>query len=163
MSFLPRSVGETAVLVGFVALVMAVAWIGSAVTLPVIPTWYADLAKPSFTPPNWVFGPVWTTLYLMMAYAAWRVWRGAAGADRGRALALWGGQLALNLAWSLLFFGGQLIGLALVDIFLLLLAIAGAMALFARIDRLAAWLLAPYLAWVAYAAALNFAIWRLNA
>lgn len=162
MSILPCSVGETAALIRFVALVMIVAWIGSSVTLPVIPTWYASLTKPSFTPPNWVFGPVWTTLYLMMAYAAWRVWRTANG-PRGAALAVFAIQLALNLAWSLLFFGAKQIGLALLDIVVLLMAIVATMAAFARVDRVALWLLAPYFAWVAYASALNFAIWRLNA
>lgn len=162
MSALPRSGAELAVLAGFVTLVLATAWIGSSVTLPVIPTWYASLTKPSFTPPNWVFGPVWTTLYLMMAYAAWRVWRTANG-SRGAALAVFAIQLALNLAWSLLFFGAKQVGLALLDIVVLLMAIVATMAAFARVERVASWLLAPYFAWVAYASALNFAIWRLNA
>jgi tryptophan-rich sensory protein len=148
-------------LAGFVVLTLTVSAIGAIATLPEIPGWYAQLAKPSFTPPNWVFGPVWTTLYILMAIAAWLVWRDRAPA-RTRALAAWGVQLALNLAWSLLFFGSHRIGLALAEIVLLLLAIAATIALFAPLSRVAAMLLVPYLAWVAYATALNFAVWRLN-
>jgi translocator protein len=150
-----------AALAGFIGLTLAVGWIGSLVTLPAIPGWYAQLAKPSFTPPNWVFGPVWTALYLMMAAAAWLVWRSDHG-DRSRALAAWGIQLALNLAWSVLFFGFKQIGIALVEIAILLVAIAATIRLSARISRPAAWLLVPYLAWVCYATVLNLALWRLN-
>jgi tryptophan-rich sensory protein len=152
---------SSAALAGFIALTLAVGWIGSRATLPEIPGWYAELAKPSFTPPNWVFGPVWTTLYVMIAVAAWLVWR-SDNAARAGALALWGVQLSLNLAWSLLFFGLKDVGLALLDIVILLVAIVVTIAAFARASRLAAWLLVPYLVWVAYATALNFAIWRLN-
>ena len=148
-------------LAGFIILTLTVSAVGARVTLPEIAGWYAQLAKPSFTPPNWVFGPVWTTLYVLMAIAAWLVWRTRVPA-RIPALSAWGAQLALNLAWSLLFFGAHRIGLALIDIVLLLLAIVATMAFFARRSRVAAVLLVPYLAWVAYAAALNFAVWRLN-
>lgn len=147
---------------GFIALTLVVGWIGARVTLPAIPGWYAQLAKPSFTPPNWAFGPVWTALYVMMAIAAWLTWR-TDSPLRSRALALWAVQLALNLAWSMLFFGARQPGLALAEIVALLLAIIATIALFARVAPLAAWLLVPYLAWVGYASALNFAIWRLNA
>lgn len=147
---------------GFIALTLVVGWIGARVTLPAIPDWYAQLAKPSFTPPNWAFGPVWTALYVMMAIAAWLTWR-TDSPLRSRALALWAVQLALNLAWSMLFFGARQPGLALAEIVALLLAIIATIALFARVAPLAAWLLVPYLAWVGYASALNFAIWRLNA
>jgi tryptophan-rich sensory protein len=155
---LGRDIGA---LVIFIALVFAVAWIASAVTLPAIPGWYAELSKPSFTPPNQVFGPVWSILYLMMAVAGWLVWR-SRGPARNRALALFGVQLALNLAWSVLFFGLKLIGPALIEIFVLLAAISGTAVAAYRISRAAALLLVPYLAWVGYAAALNAAIWRLN-
>lgn len=148
-------------LAGFVALTLVVGAIGARATLPEIPGWYAQLAKPSFTPPNWVFGPVWTTLYIAMAVAAWLVWR-TPGKARTPALALWGVQLALNLVWSLLFFGEHRIGLALVDIVVLLLAIVTTILAFTRLSSVAALLLVPYLAWVGYATALNFAIWRLN-
>jgi tryptophan-rich sensory protein len=156
-----RPLQSAAALAFFLALTLAVGWIGSVVTLPAIPGWYAQLAKPSFTPPNQVFAPVWTTLYVMMAIAAWLVWK-SVHPDRFRALAAWAVQLALNSAWSLLFFGLNRIGLALIDIAVLLLAIVVTIRLSARVAPLAAWLLVPYLAWVGYATALNIAIWRLN-
>lgn len=148
-------------LAGFLLLTFAVSAVATRVTLPQIPGWYADLVKPSFTPPNWVFGPVWTTLYILIATAAWLVWRTGDPA-RGWALVAWGVQLVLNLGWSLLFFGAHRPGLALVDVVFLLLAIAATMLLFAPLSRLAALLLAPYLAWVAYATAITAAVWRLN-
>lgn len=153
---------EAAALALLVALVLAVAAAGAAVTRPAIPGWYASLDKPGFTPPNWVFAPVWTALYLMMAVAAWLVWRRPRRPDRTRALQLFGLQLALNLLWSVLFFGAQAVGAALIEIGLLLAAILATMRAFHRVARAAAWLLAPYLAWVAYAAALNATIWLLN-
>jgi tryptophan-rich sensory protein len=134
------------------------------VTASSVGTWYAGLAKPSFNPPNWVFGPVWTALYLMMAVAGWRVWR-RRGADARlamRALGAWALQLALNLCWSLVFFGARLIGAALVEIAVLFAAIVVTALLFWRIDRVAGALLIPYAAWVAFAALLNAALWRLN-
>lgn len=124
--------------------------------------WYDALAKPAWTPPDAVFGPVWTTLYVLMGVAAWLVWRRGGLAGAGAALAVYGLQLALNAAWSWLFFGRQAIGAALVDIVLLWLAIALTLVLFRRHDRVAGWLIVPYLLWVTYAAALNAAIWRMN-
>lgn len=125
--------------------------------------WYASLAKPSWNPPGWVFGPVWTTLYMLMAVAAWLVWQRSEGGVRRRALGLYLGQLMLNAAWTPLFFGLHLLGAALVEMLLLWVAIAATMVAFHRVHRLAAWLLAPYLAWVSFAAFLNFTLWRLNA
>ena len=124
--------------------------------------WYEGLAKPAWTPPSWLFGPVWTVLYGMMAVAAWLVWRrhGATGA-RG-ALLLFAVQLVLNGMWSWLFFGLQSPGVAMLDILALWIAILGTIVAFWRLSRLAATLLIPYLVWVSFAAALNFAIWRLN-
>ncbi len=124
--------------------------------------WYAQLAKPAWNPPNWIFGPVWTALYLMMAVAAWRVWRlGGFGRQR-RPLTLFFVQLALNAAWSPIFFGLKNPAFAFAEILLLWLAISLTIAAFRRVDRLAAGLLAPYLAWVSFAALLNFTLWRLN-
>lgn len=124
--------------------------------------WYAQLSKPAWNPPNWIFGPVWTLLYLMMAVSAWLVWkRGGFGAQR-RPLGLFFVQLALNAAWSPIFFGLKQPGLALVEILGLWLAIVGTIAVFQRVDRLAARLLVPYLAWVTFASVLNLALWRLN-
>lgn len=142
----------------FVLGTFAVAAIGSAATVGGLDPWYAQLDKPPWTPPSWLFGPVWTALYLAMAVAAWRVWR-AGGRGATAALVAYGVQLALNAAWSVLFFGLRSPGAALVDIVVLLGAIAVTMRLFARHDRPAVWLLAPYAGWVAFATALNAAIW----
>jgi benzodiazapine receptor len=123
---------------------------------------YAALKKPSWNPPAWVFGPVWTALYAMMAVAAWLVWKRGGFAAQRRPLGLFLGQLALNAAWTPLFFGLNNPGLAFAEIVLLWLAIAATLAGFRAVSRMAAWLLAPYLAWVTFAAALNFTLWRLN-
>jgi translocator protein len=124
--------------------------------------WYASLQKPAWNPPGWVFGPVWTTLYLMMAIAAWLVWRRGGFSAQRVPLGLFLLQLALNAVWTPLFFGLHSPGLAFADIVLLWLAIAATIAVFSRVSRPAAGLLVPYLAWVTFAAALNFAIWRMN-
>lgn len=124
--------------------------------------WYAELAKPDWNPPAWVFGPVWTLLYTMMAVAAWRVWwaRGWQGARL--ALAVFLLQLVLNALWSMLFFGLQAPGVAFIEILLLLAAISATIALFYREDRLTVWLLLPYWLWVAFASVLNFTLWIMN-
>ncbi|MFM8718342.1 MAG: TspO/MBR family protein [Chthoniobacterales bacterium] len=124
--------------------------------------YYAALAKPAWAPPPWVFGPAWTLLYLMMAFAAWLVWRqGGWRAQRGP-LVLYLLQLALNALWTPIFFGLRNPGLALVEIVLLGVAIVLTGRAFHAVSRPASWLLVPYLVWVVFAAALNFAIWRLN-
>jgi tryptophan-rich sensory protein len=149
-------------LAGFVVLCLGVSGIGGAVTSTSVGTWYQTLERPVFNPPDWVFAPVWTALYLMMAVAGWRVWRAAASPARRAALLAFGVQLALNLAWSFLFFGFRWIGAALVEIVALLAAIAITTSLFLRVDRPAALLFVPYLLWVAYATALNAALWLMN-
>ena len=146
----------------FILLCLAVSGIGGAVTSTSVGTWYQALEKPPFNPPDWVFAPVWTVLYLMMAVAGWRVWRAVSSPARRAALLAFGVQLALNLAWSFLFFGFHWIGAALAEIVALLTAIAITTSLFLRVDRPAAVLLVPYLLWVAYATALNAALWLLN-
>lgn len=121
--------------------------------------WYTTVQQPAFTPPNWVFGPVWTTLYLLMGVALYLVWRG----ERDRlALGAFAVQLALNASWTLVFFGMQWPAGGLAVIVALLAAIVATIALFARVDRRAALLLVPYLAWVAFATVLNYEIWQLN-
>lgn len=146
-----------------VALVVcfAVAALGGWATSTSVGTWYATLAKPSFNPPNWVFSPVWTLLYLMMAVAAWRVWR-LDGRLVSAPMAAFAIQLLLNLGWSVLFFGLRTPAAALADILALIVAIAVTLWLFIRRDRLAGLLLVPYLAWVGFASTLNLAIVRLN-
>lgn len=124
--------------------------------------WYAQLRKPSWNPPSWVFGPVWTALYFMMATAAWLVWRRGGFTARARPLGLFLVQLIFNALWSWLFFGLKNPVLALVDIVLLWLAIAGTLAAFYRAYRPAGWLLIPYLAWVSFATVLNATLWWLN-
>jgi len=124
--------------------------------------WYASLEKPSWNPPGWVFGPVWTALYTMMAVAAWLVWRRGGFAAQRLPLGLFMVQLAFNALWTPLFFGFHWIGTAFVEILLLGLAIAATLAAFRSVSRLAMWLLVPYLAWVSFAAVLNYTLWRLN-
>jgi tryptophan-rich sensory protein len=147
-------------LVIWLAVVAAVAFVGSTVTLPKIPAWYAGLAKPWFTPPNAVFGPAWTFLYVTMAVAAWRI--GTGPAERTRATVLFVVQLALNAIWSPVFFGLEAPKLGLVVIVALLIALAATLIAFWRVDRVAGLLLAPYLVWICYATALNAAIVALN-
>ena len=121
--------------------------------------WYAQLAKPAFTPPGWLFGPVWAALYILIAIAGWRIWR----RDRlGWLMKFWWGQLILNFIWSPVFFSAHQIGLALVVILLLLAAILAFIATAWRQDRAAAWLFVPYAAWVAFASVLNASILALN-
>ena len=158
----PPAARDWGMLAAFVVACLAVSAIGGAVTATSVGDWYAALDKPVFNPPDWVFAPVWTVLYLMMAVAGWRVWRRAGFRGARIALALFAAQLALNLAWSLLFFGLRRIDLALVEIVVLLAVILSTTVVFWRIDRLAGWLFVPYAAWVAYAVVLNGSLWELN-
>jgi benzodiazapine receptor len=121
--------------------------------------WYAGLNKPSWTPPNWLFPVAWTVLYTMIAVAGWKVWQ-AEGLRA--ALVVWGIALAFNMAWSWIMFGRQEIGLALIDLILLWVAIVAFMVLAWPVSRTAVYLFVPYLFWVSFAGALNFAVWRLN-
>ena len=147
----------------FVVLTLAVGAVAGLATATSVSTWYATLNKPAFNPPNEVFGPVWTLLYVLMAISAWRVWR-SPGPERARltALAAWAVQLALNFAWSFLFFGLRAPAVALAEITVLLASLAVTLWLCWRVDRIAGLLLVPYLAWVAFASLLNFEVWRLN-
>jgi tryptophan-rich sensory protein len=144
------------------ATVAAAAIVGNLATMPFIPVWYAGLAKPSFSPPNWVFGPVWSALYVMMAAAFYRILRLPASAARKSAIIAFCGQMALNALWSVVFFALQSPATAFLVIAGLWALIVVAALRFAALDRLAGLLVAPYLAWVSFAAVLNAAIWRLN-
>ena len=149
-------------LIAILALCFAVSGLGALSTMSSVDTWYATLAKPPFNPPDWVFGPVWTLLYAMMAVAAWRVWREPRTPPRNLGLVMFWIQLSLNLAWSILFFGMRSPVTALFCILMLLLAIIVTLRSFFRVDRVAGWLLVPYLAWVSFATVLNASIWYLN-
>jgi len=149
-------------LVGWLLLVFAAAAIGSAATSTGVDDWYLRLAKPDWTPPSWVFGPAWTVLYLMMAVAAWLVWQSDSWRATRTALVLFLAQLVLNVLWSVLFFGMQRPDLAFADIVLLWLSILATILAFWKHSLVAAWLLVPYFAWTSFAAALNWAIWRMN-
>jgi len=157
-----RSWNKWAALIVLLAIVAAVSVLGSAVTVPKIPGWYASLNKPAFNPPAWVFGPVWTALYAMMAVAAWKVWLQPATPERRTALAWFALQLVLNAAWSQVFFGLERPGWALAVIVALVVAVAVTLWRFFQLDRLAGWLLAPYLAWLLFATVLNGAVVALN-
>ncbi len=121
--------------------------------------WYASLAKPEWNPPSWIFGPVWSALYLMMAIAAWLIWKRDGWRQPMRLYFI---QLILNAAWSPIFFGAQKPSWALVDIVALWIAVLLTLWSFFRISKTAGWLLVPYLAWVSFATLLNFTLWRLN-
>lgn len=138
-------------------------YIGSVFTASSLLIWYANLEKPSFNPPGWVFAPVWTVLYVMMGVSAYLVWReGLWNKDVKISLGMFGIQLALNVLWSFLFFGLRSPLYALVEISALWAAIAFTAVIFHRVSRTAGLLLVPYLLWVSFAAVLNFSIWKLN-
>jgi benzodiazapine receptor len=124
--------------------------------------WYAQLVKPALTPPNWLFGPVWTLLYVLMAVSAWLVWRKAGFRSAAAAFSLYACQLALNALWSWVFFSRHRVGWALIDIVALWAAILITLILFWKVRPIAGALLVPYLAWVSFAGFLNFELWRLN-
>jgi translocator protein len=146
-----------------VAVVFVASAIGGAATGPNIPTWYATIEKPWFTPPNYVFGPVWTLLYALLAFAFWRILRLPAETPRRSGAIVWFvAQMTLNALWSVAFFGFRSPELGFAVIVALWLAIVVNMVAFMRLDRLAGWIFVPYLAWVTYAGALNLAIALLN-
>ena len=139
---------------------LGAAGFGAFITAPALRPWYANLRKPSWTPPNWLFGPVWTILYVAMAVAAWMVWQRSGLMERPMKLFLL--QLSLNAAWSLLFFGLRSPGAAFAEIVTLWLAILATAIEFWKVAPAAGIMFAPYLGWVSYAAALNLSIFRLN-
>ncbi|RZZ85013.1 TspO/MBR family protein [Pseudoxanthomonas winnipegensis] len=148
-------------LVGWLLLVLVAGAIGAAASVQAA-TFYATLAQPSWAPPAAVFGPVWSVLYVLMGIAAWLVWRRGGWAAQRRALTVFVAQLALNALWSWLFFGWHLGAAAMLDIVVLWVLIVVTVAMFWRARPLAGLLLLPYLAWVTFASALNYAVWQLN-
>ncbi|MGB7438666.1 MAG: carbohydrate-binding family 9-like protein [Candidatus Acidiferrum sp.] len=149
-------------LILFFLLCYLVAFVSGMLTRPEIPPWYAGLAKPTWRPPNWLFGPAWTILYGLMALAAWRVWRAPGSKRRTMALNLFGIQLALNFPWTPAFFALHLIRAAFGIIVLLLLCLLFFIVNARKVDRLAAALFVPYVFWICFAGALNYTIWSMN-
>jgi len=150
-------------LFGFIIVSQLAGVIGSVFTSSSIPTWYSTLEKPALNPPSWVFGPVWTTLFVLMGIAAYLIYEhGFKKKNVRRALAFFALQLVLNTLWSILFFGLQNPGLALVEIAILWLSIMTCIVLFYNIHKMAAYLLIPYILWVSFASYLNYALWILN-
>ena len=141
----------------------AIGGIGSIFTAPSIPTWYASLAKPWFTPPNWVFAPVWITLFLLMGISMYLIWEKGIGKKNVKvALSVFGAQLVLNAIWSILFFGLQSPFYAFIEIIILWIAILATIISFYKISRPAGIILIPYIVWVTIASSLNYYIWILN-
>ncbi len=147
-------------LVVFISICLLAGYIGSRFTFVSVKTWYRTIKKPFWNPPNWIFAPVWTLLYIMMAVAAWRVWERADNA-LGPML-MFAFQLVLNVAWSAIFFGKLNISLAFKEIVLLFCAVVVTMTMFWSVDPLAGILFVPYALWVGFAAFLNYTIDRMN-
>jgi tryptophan-rich sensory protein len=148
-------------LILFFAICLGAGGVGSFFTASSVRNWYPQLRKPAGTPPSWIFGPVWTALYVLMAISAWLVWR-EYGRGARPALLIFFAQLALNVAWSGIFFGSRMPAVAFAEIVLLWFAVVVNIAIFYPLKPVAALLLVPYLVWVSYAGYLNFGIWRLN-
>lgn len=148
-------------LVSSLALPLAVGGTASLFTQAEIDRWFTTIQKPAWQPPSWIFAPVWTTLYVLMGVALYRIWKQKV-TGKEQAIILWGSQLALNFLWSFIFFNRHRIGLALVDIVALWLLVLLTIFSFSKFSKTAAWLLVPYISWVSFAAILNFAIYQLN-
>lgn len=146
----------------FLVAVFLTASLGALLTAPSVPGWYNTLEKPSWTPPNYLFGPVWTILYIFIAIAGWLAWRKSGPDIDVLTFGLYLFQLVLNTLWSGFFFALQNPGLAFLEIVVLWLVILGTLVRFTALSRTAALLFVPYLIWVTYALALNLAIWRMN-
>jgi benzodiazapine receptor len=145
-----------------VASLVAVSVLGQLATYPNLAPWYASLAKPTFNPPNWVFAPVWTTLYVMMAFAFWCILRLPNSSAKNRAILLFALMLVTNAAWSWMFFAANSPALGLINIVPQLVLIVAVIAAFLQLDKIAGLVLIPLAAWVAFASLLNFSIWQLN-
>ena len=137
-------------------------FIGSLFTSPAIPEWYASLQKPSFTPPNWLFSPVWIFLFLLMGVSLYLIWQAASKKEAKLALVLFSVQLVLNMLWSVIFFGLKSPMLAFIEITVLWIAIILTVMKSMKVAKAAGYLLLPYIIWVSFAAVLNFFLWKLN-
>ena len=158
-----RSYGRAAHAAMAISVVFAASFIGNAATMPNIPTWYAEIQKPWFTPPNWLFGPVWTLLFTGLIVAFYRILRlDPQTPGRRRAILIFIVQITCNALWSIAFFGMRSPGLGLVVIVFLWSSIMANMIAFRRLDRLSFWAFPPYLAWVTFAGILNLAIYQIN-
>lgn len=157
------SINNTIKLIISIAVCELAGIIGSVFTFPAIESWYRSIIKPSFSPPNWIFGPVWTTLFVLMGIALFLVWKkGFSTRESKIALGFFIIQLILNTLWSIIFFGLRNPGLAFIELIILWLAILATIITFAKISKPAAWLLIPYILWVSFAGFLNYTIWMLN-
>jgi translocator protein len=146
-----------------IAIPLAIGALGSYFTMPAVNGWYQTINKPSWNPPNWIFAPVWTTLYVLMGIAFYLVWKSGNNSTTKRiAISFFIVQLALNSLWSVIFFNQRQLGWAFAEIILLWLFILFTIFAFANINKTAAWLLVPYISWVSFATILNYTIWQLN-
>lgn len=136
--------------------------LGGIFTISEIPNWYANLTKPSFNPPNWIFGPVWTSLYTMMGISFYLIWKQKESELRKKAIQLFVIQFVLNFFWSIIFFSMHAIGAALIEIIVMWILILITIIQFSKLSKAAAWLLVPYIAWVSFATLLTASIWKLN-
>jgi len=159
-----KKIGKCDVCRLFIAIVICLmaGFVGSFYTAQSIPTWYADLAKPVLTPPNWVFAPVWTALYILMGVSLYLVLRDKKKRHATKGIILFAVQLILNVLWSVFFFGMRNPALALGGLLALLVVLAGTIIVFHKISKKAAWLLVPYLLWLFVATYLNYSVWILN-
>ncbi len=150
-------------IIGFVLICQLAGGIGTIFTIPAIPNWYATLNKPSFSPPNWLFGPVWLVLYTMMGIGVWLIWQKREKSKEAKfGVGLFFVHLLVNAAWSPIFFGMKNLFCALIIIVMMWAMIVWLILVWGKIDKRAAYLLVPYLMWVSFATALNFFIWKLN-
>jgi benzodiazapine receptor len=155
--------GKTAKLLIAIVGCLGIGSIGGIFTTPAIPTWYAFLNKPFFSPPNWIFGPVWTILYILMGISLFLIWqKGVKNKNVREALVIFAIQFALNAIWSPIFFGARNLFLALIVIVFMWIYILKTILAFGKINKTASYLLYPYIAWVSFASILNFSVWILN-
>lgn len=141
---------------------LSVGAVAGMFTSQAVPTWYASLNRPSFSPPNWVFGPVWTSLYILLGISFFLIWKESSSPKRNLAIKIFAIQMLLNFAWSFIFFYFNMIGIALIEIILLWFSIVAMIYLFYKIKPLAAYLNIPYLLWVSFASILNVGYYFLN-